>query len=91
MDGMPPPLNRTRGMARRRADYALQREHGGKCVAYVDHWAGDTLDRQVVLVAAYEEFYDRLEHLDPDLRGRVELWHVPSEDGPLNAPSPSLI
>jgi hypothetical protein len=87
----PPPLNPAQAAARREADHTLDEKYAGSYVAYLDTWAGDKLDRVVVVAAADPaEFHRRLATLDTDVRRRVEVTLVPDPDG-LFAPSVELV
>ena len=76
-----PPTPRVRGLARWKADAALDEKYAGQFVAYVDNWNGDELDR-VVVAAAVEaaDFQRLLADLDPAIRSRVEMTHLPPSD-----------
>jgi hypothetical protein len=79
--GLPPPLTKAQGMARRRADLALDEKYAGHYVAYIDTWSGDELERTVVAAAAeVGEFHDKLDKLPPEVRERIELTHLPPAD-----------
>ncbi len=76
-----PPTSRVRGLARWKADHEIDEKYAGQYVAYLDNWNGDELDR-VVVAAAVEaaEFQRLLADLDPAVRDRVEMTHVPPAD-----------
>jgi hypothetical protein len=89
--GLPPPLTKAQGMARRREDFALHENYPDRYVAYIDTWTGDELHR-VVLFAAKEcaEFHKLLDALDPEARRRVETTHVRDPEDGFFCPSFSL-
>jgi hypothetical protein len=86
-----PPMTRARGLARRKADLAMDEKYAGNYVAYIDTWTGEELDRTVVAVApGVAEFHDELAKLPPDVRKRVECTHLSPADV-ISAPSAWLV
>lgn len=79
--GFPPPLTRSQGEARRRADLVIDAKYPGQLIAYVDTWAGDELSRDVVVAAdTPAEFHRQLAALPPAVRDRVDMTQVPGPD-----------
>ena len=77
----PPPLTRVQAAARRREENVLNEKYPGMHVAYLDHWEGDALVREVVAVAEPAgEFQDMLSALPREILDRVELTLVPEAD-----------
>ncbi len=76
-----PFLSNSHFEARQAADQVLCESHPSSCVAYVDNWVGDRLERLVV-VAAQEPiaFQAALARLDPSVRRRCEVTRTPDPD-----------
>lgn len=76
-----PPLTQAQGEARQRAFNGIAEKYPGQLVAYLDTWAGDTLDRQVVAASAdEEEFQNQLRALAPEVRSQIDMTHLPDPD-----------
>lgn len=73
---------------RRRREAELAERYPGQVVAYLDTWDGDRLTREVVVASPDSmAFQKRLSELPPEVRGRVQLTHVPEHSGSLDCPS----
>ena len=89
--GFPPPLTQRQGAARRRAELAMSKEYPGQYVAYLDTWAGDNLEREIVASASETvEFHALLRQLEPEVRRRLEVTLVPDPEDGIEIPSISL-
>jgi hypothetical protein len=86
--GLPPPLTKAQGIARRREDLALREKYPGLYVAYVDTWAGDDLLRTVLFTAKdVAECHKLLNDLDPVVVQKVETRYVHDPEEGIFVPS----
>lgn len=77
----PPPLTRQQSAARRREDAILDAKFPGMHVAYLDHWNGDSLVREIIAFAEGAiEFQELVNALPREIMKRVQLTLIPEAD-----------